>query len=100
MRMLEHEGFAHEHYLDIFDGGPTMTARTDAVRSIRDAASDTVAAIDGSGGVESIVATGRLFDFRCGFGQVESASGLTLSQDVADLLGIAEGDTILHVPRL
>jgi arginine N-succinyltransferase len=100
MRMLEHEGFAHEHYLDIFDGGPTMTARTDAVRSIRDAASDTVAAIDGSGGVESIVATGRLADFRCGFGQVENASGLTLSHDVADLLGIGEGDTILHVPRL
>ena len=29
MRMLEHEGFRFEGYLDIFDGGPTMTARTD-----------------------------------------------------------------------
>ena len=29
MRMLESEGFAFENYIDIFDGGPTMTARTD-----------------------------------------------------------------------
>ncbi|WP_066488757.1 arginine N-succinyltransferase, partial [Sphingomonas sp. CCH9-F2] len=28
MRMLENEGFAFENYIDIFDGGPTMTART------------------------------------------------------------------------
>ncbi|MET0307226.1 MAG: arginine N-succinyltransferase, partial [Sphingomonas sp.] len=37
MRMLENEGFAYENYIDIFDGGPTMTARTDNVRSVRDA---------------------------------------------------------------
>jgi len=36
MRMLENEGFAHENYIDIFDGGPTMTARTDQVRTIRE----------------------------------------------------------------
>src|SRR3546814_19327350 len=34
MRMLENEGFAFEHYIDIFDGGPPMTARTDQVKSI------------------------------------------------------------------
>ena len=37
MRMLETEGFAAEGYFDIFDGGPTMTARTDRVRSIAEA---------------------------------------------------------------
>ncbi len=31
MRMLEKEGFAYEGYVDIFDGGPTMIARTDDV---------------------------------------------------------------------
>ena len=35
MRMLENEGFAAEGYVDIFDGGPTMTARTSQVRSVR-----------------------------------------------------------------
>src|SRR3546814_1123507 len=37
MRMLENEGFAFENYVDIFDGGQTMIARTDQVASIRDA---------------------------------------------------------------
>src|SRR5690606_22838277 len=37
MRMLEEEGFAFEGYIDIFDGGPTMTARTDSVRSVAEA---------------------------------------------------------------
>ena len=37
MRMLENEGFAFENYIDIFDGGPTMTARTDAIASIQNA---------------------------------------------------------------
>ena len=37
MRMLENEGFAFESYIDIFDGGPTMTARTDQVKTVREA---------------------------------------------------------------
>ena len=34
MRMLENEGFAFQNYVDIFDGGPTMIARTDQIRTI------------------------------------------------------------------
>ena len=37
MRMLEHEGFDCDGYVDIFDGGPTMTARTDQIRTVREA---------------------------------------------------------------
>lgn len=64
MRMLENEGFAYENYVDIFDGGPTMTARTDRVRSIREAADDRVISVDRGGGAEALVATGVLGDFR------------------------------------
>ena len=37
MRMLEKEGLRFEGYVDIFDGGPTMLARTDDVVSVADA---------------------------------------------------------------
>ncbi len=37
MKMLEAEGFRYDCYVDIFDGGPTMTARTNEVKSIVDA---------------------------------------------------------------
>ena len=45
MRMLEKEGFAFEGYIDIFDGGPTMTARTDEIRTIREAREETIVGI-------------------------------------------------------
>ena len=100
MRMLEHEGFAYENYLDIFDGGPTMTARTDHVRSIREARTARIVAIDRDGGVESLVSVGRLGDFRCAFGLVrEAADGIVLSADCARALGVGEDEQVRHVGR-
>lgn len=34
--MLEAEGFHHEGYIDIFDGGPTLSARTGQLRTVRE----------------------------------------------------------------
>lgn len=99
MRMLEHEGFRYEGYLDIFDGGPTMTARTDDVRSIAEARTDPVVAI-GDGDTEALVATGTLADFRCTFAMVEAgADGITLSADAAEAIGVGIGDPVCHVGR-
>ncbi|HEU0044998.1 arginine N-succinyltransferase [Sphingomonas sp.] len=101
MRMLENEGFAYERYVDIFDGGPTMTARTDRVRSVAEAQVATVAATDAAGGEESLIATGRLSDFRCAFGTVHAFPGGVAVQDAcASALRLTAGDSIHHVPRL
>jgi len=99
MRMLEHEGFRYEGYLDIFDGGPTMTARTDDVRSIAEARNDAIVAV-ADDGTEALVATGRLADFRCTFGMVAAAEdGITLSPDAAAALNVGVGDPVCHVGR-
>lgn len=34
MTLLENEGFSYRGYIDIFDAGPTLEARTDTVRSV------------------------------------------------------------------
>lgn len=34
-RLLEHEGFRYQHYIDIFDGGPVVEAPTRAIRTLR-----------------------------------------------------------------
>jgi arginine N-succinyltransferase len=96
MRMLENEGFAFENYVDIFDGGPTMTARTDQVASVRDARHVELAGI-GDGGEEALIATGRLGDFRCCFGQV-GADG-TIDAKSAGLLGVGAGDEVSWIGR-
>ncbi|RYE02177.1 MAG: arginine N-succinyltransferase [Sphingomonadales bacterium] len=100
MRMLENEGFAFENYIDIFDGGPTMTARTDSVKAIRDSVSSTIVAIEGHG--EPVLASaGRLAGFRAAYGRVAAKDGgVALDPDCARALGVAEGDSLLHVARL
>ena len=100
MRMLENEGFAYENYVDIFDGGPTMIAKTDDVRTVRDAAEARVVAVDVDGGVAALIATGRLAEFRCAYGSVDlSEDGIALSGETAAALEVGPGATVLHVAR-
>jgi arginine N-succinyltransferase len=104
MRMLENEGFHYEKYIDIFDAGPTMTARTDQVRTVAGAREQAIVAVDDAGfdegGTESLVAVGRLATFRCVFGLVrETDDGIVLSRDCAQALGVGKTDVVLHVPR-
>ncbi|MES2096197.1 MAG: arginine N-succinyltransferase [Pseudomonadota bacterium] len=100
MRMLENEGFAYENYIDIFDGGPTMTARTDKVRSIAGAVTSTVIAIDDDGGERVLAARGVLSDFRCAFATLrDAAEGVVIDRAGAAALGVGAGDRITHVGR-
>lgn len=94
MRMLENEGFNYENYVDIFDGGPTMTARTDHVRSIRDARTDVIVGI-AEAGERALASTGRWQDFRSAFVRLVAVDGgVTINADGADTLGVGMGDSI------
>ena len=95
MRMLEHEGFAFENYIDIFDGGPTMTARIDRVQTVCDARDLTLRGT-AEGGQASLIAGGRLADFRVCLGDVGDG---TIDPASAAALGVAEGSTVTHVAR-
>jgi arginine N-succinyltransferase len=100
MRMLENEGFAYERYVDIFDGGPTMTARTDQIRSVREAQEAAVTDIVAPGGEPALVATGRLTDFRCCCGTlVTTVDGVAVDAGTARLLGVEPGATVLYAER-
>jgi hypothetical protein len=63
MRMLEDENFAFENYIDIFDGGPTMIARTDAIRTVAGAVASPVVEIRSIEAEPQILAKGRLAQF-------------------------------------
>jgi arginine N-succinyltransferase len=105
MRMLEEEGFAWENYVDIFDGGPTMTVRTDAIRSIRESVDDEIVALDEAlgehkSGEKRLIATGQLAEFRTAYGWIERRDGgVALDPGCAAALGIAVGNTVTHVAR-
>jgi arginine N-succinyltransferase len=103
--MLEEEGFAWENYVDIFDGGPTMTARTDQIRSIREAKDSVIADIsytlgDHIGGEKMLVSSGRMEDFKTAYGWVEMRdSGIAIDPGCARALGVNTGDMVTHVAR-
>jgi arginine N-succinyltransferase len=100
MRMLQDEGFEYEGYLDIFDGGPTMTARTDDVASIRGAQCRTVVQTDSTHGEKVLLAAGRLAGFHSCYGLCEAAEdGVVIDPIAADLLGVGPGDEVWTVPR-
>lgn len=101
MRMLENEGFAFQNYIDIFDGGPSMMAQTDRIKTVREAKDAVVTALApcGDEGATHILSHGRLADFRACLGCVrESGDGVTLDAQAAGLLGVGVGDTVTYAP--
>ncbi len=105
MRMLENEGFHWENYVDIFDGGPTMTARTDQIRSIKESEDSQVVAIDDAlgdhkSGDKVLATSGHLAEFRAAYGWINRQDGgIALDAGCAALLGARVGDTISHAAR-
>ena len=105
MRMLENEGFAWESYVDIFDGGPTMTARTDQIRSIRDATDATIDSISDSvgehkTGEKKLITLGRLHAFKAAHGWIDDRGGnVIIDAESARALDISTGAEITYVER-
>jgi arginine N-succinyltransferase len=103
MRMLENEGFAWQKYVDIFDGGPTMTARTDYIKSIKEAQDVTISAINEEaqpGTEKMLVMTGRLADFKCAYGHISLKDDeAAIDSACASALGLSVGDVITCVAR-
>ena len=101
MRMLENDGFAAEGYVDIFDGGPTMTARTDAVKSIAASVKTEVAATDLEDGEKALVATGHLTTFRSAYGKrkIGDDGSIAIDSACSATLGVKAGDMVWSVAR-
>ena len=101
LQMLENEGFYFDRYVDIFDGGPTVTADTDDIRTIREAAEETIVEIGEGGKAGTLLATGGLKDFVACFGAVKRIprKGLGIDAPTAEMLGVDVGDRVLAVAR-
>jgi len=100
MRMLEEEGFAYDGYVDVFDGGPTMIARTDQIATIRAAREAEVGAATCLAGRQVLLAAGRLAAFRCCCGVAKDVpEGIEIDAESAAILDLAPGDRVWLVDR-
>jgi arginine N-succinyltransferase len=101
LRMLEHEGFVFDRYIDIFDGGPTVSATTDQIRTVREARSETIAQIGDEGPTKMLVGAGRLKDFRACCASVKKIArkGICIDTEAAELLEVGVGDEVVMVAK-
>lgn len=96
-RLLEWEGFSFGSVVDIFDGGPLMTAPRDVIRTLREAQRVRLAAhSELARARRALIATPRIAGFRCVPTRAEVTGGAA-RVDAATLaaLGLSDGDQAL-----
>jgi arginine N-succinyltransferase len=95
--ILMREGFETDHYIDIFDGGPTLHARVSGIRSIAQSRVVPVKVGEpGKGGRLYLVANGQLQDYRAVLLELDWAPGkpVLLPAEAAEALGVGEAASV------
>lgn len=95
--ILQREGFETVHYVDLFDGGPTLCARTRNIRSIAQSQTTQArpgAAIDARG--RYLVSNDSLENFRAIVTELDYVPGqpLTLDAGMCAALQVSEGSQV------
>ncbi|MHC8380145.1 arginine N-succinyltransferase [Pseudomonas sp. LB3P14] len=95
--ILEREGFETNSYIDLFDGGPTLYARTPGIRSIAQSQTGTARldwSIDARGGF--LVSNDSLMDYRAIVADLDYQTGqpVRLSAEMCAALNVTDGSPI------
>ena len=95
LKLLQWEGFRYEQVVDIFDGGPLVTAPRDSIRTFRE--SKRMPLMRGvAGATRALAARPSIADFRCVATDIAVKDGAALMDaDVAATLGLDDGETAL-----
>jgi arginine N-succinyltransferase len=95
-KLLEWEGFRYDRVVDIFEGGPLVSAARDSIRTFREAQVLTADIATPVAVGHALVATGDLGDFRCTSAPVAIAGDFAhMTAQTADALQIRTGDQVI-----
>lgn len=94
--MLVDEGFEWDNYIDIFDGGPLVDAKTRQIRTIRESRVRRVFALGDVGqGATTLMAAGEVATFRCVREKaLLDGESLIISKETAAALNVKVGDSV------
>jgi arginine N-succinyltransferase len=103
VRILEEEGFTFSGMVDIFDAGPILSAKRDAVRAVKESAKGPIVEIKdaaAAGGEVYMVGTTKA-EFRAAKGSLEvveseGKKGVRMSSAMALALGARVGDMVRY----
>ncbi len=105
LKMLENEGFVWDNYIDIFDGGPTVTARTDRIKTVIDADWLRIGGVSenakNGNNPTMMLASGTYHGFAACYSKVATSDNgeLLVEAKVMDMLNVGPGDRVLAVAR-
>jgi arginine N-succinyltransferase len=95
LHLLEQEGFRYQGYIDIFDGGPSVEAPLEEIRTIRRAQVVTVFVGKPQPGAPCLIANTELGNFRCAYSECAIKAGhITLPAELARALEVEGGDEV------
>lgn len=98
MRLLQREGFIFSGTIDLFDAGPIMSVHRDTIRTIMNAKTDTiVASPSGAQGEPTLIASGKVADFRAVLTPATmSDNGLLVLPEAIHTLGAKMGGEVRY----
>ena len=101
LKMLEAEGFVWDSYIDIFDGGPTVTAPIDHIRTVRESKALRLVDRAAEDGAQALLSAGRLGGFRACYGRFERVGKkeVAIDREAREMLEAKTGDIVLVAPR-
>lgn len=106
LAMLYAENFRYERQVDIFDGGPTVEARIDEIKTVKESQVVTISEIVTDKLAETsddfrvdLVSAGRQENFRVVRGSIKTLGDGRVAIDAraADGLGVGEGSSLRHI---
>lgn len=95
LKLLEQEGFRYQNFIDIFDGGPTVEAPLNEIRSIRRSRVLPLQVVPDMAGPLHLVANTRLHDYRCALAELMPEPGyVPVSAELCAALNVGAGDNL------
>lgn len=100
LTMLKAEGFTHQGYIDIFDGGPALEVETSRARAVRDSQRLVLSVgTPGDDAVPYLVHNRKRLDCRITAAPARVAAGtLVVAPETAQALRVSAGDVVRAVP--
>jgi arginine N-succinyltransferase len=101
MNILLHEGFRYNNYIDIFDGGPTIEAPRQQIRTVAASRVLNVSSINDEVSSKLFLLATTNLDFRAVISHViynEKKEECIISKETASLLNIKQGDCLRLSP--
>ena len=97
LRLLEAEGFCRRGYVDIFDGGPTVEANVNSIKSVNESHKCQVLIDEVSSDEKYIICNTQVADFRAVQASLllrQTANQAVINLETAKALNVTEGDWI------